>query len=143
MQNSGFPQIAWSKLTPWILSHSPGLSGKRMSHCRGERLTPRLPVSTAWLDEILRQHSEKITSVTSCVICGTSSIGLCARYWPTPLGCFSISRGGISHSMGTAFSPCECHDKVAHQVVGICVYTLCHRATIGDFWHEVPTPKSK
>ena len=40
---------------------------------------------------------------------------LIARYWPTPLGCFSISRWDVSHSIWTAFSPCECHDKVAHQ----------------------------
>ena len=41
-------KLLWQLMLP----QSPGLSGKRMSRRRGKRLTPRLPVSTAWLDEI-------------------------------------------------------------------------------------------
>jgi hypothetical protein len=36
--------------------------------------------------------------------------------WHFQQGCFFISRWGVSHSIWPAFSPCECHDKVAHQV---------------------------
>lgn len=45
-------QLAYRMLRDPNFPHAPGLSGKRMSHRRGERLTPRLPVSTVWLDEM-------------------------------------------------------------------------------------------